>query len=539
MKKISKALSVLCSMTTFACMLGTNPAIAMVRDDGAAAAGDIRQVTKMKEFFEEIAKKEKAAKEEAKAAEARAAAAKAKAAEAKEAAAKTKEAAAKAEAARAARAAEAEANKAITRSRQAAERAAEISKSRQAAERAELEQKVKETTAKEEAAKEALEKARGEFLEAQKENRKATRAAEEAVRAGAAERAEEATEAAARAATVENEKRAAVIKAEKMYRKCAEEARVARDKNMSYQPKDGGKTEKRVPSSLLKKPPVGDSPATDDHDSVVEKMRSPEDTLAWVKATKYDFEIALARIEEISGQDSEFGIGKIFGEMIPRFKGWISRLGELERELFSAIEVVKNKRSDVGVNARVGTLVTSISREVESISESRLECDRTAGRKIVELIYSKNGDLKYLVATRIKLTCPEVWTAGFLSLLKSHGVKELDPKGDWGPIVFYGIMDNMSDMKSPVFCALLAFAECVKQVDEEQNCGLLGNTIDLHIEMAKILDLLFNKVDKPIEGVDEFYKTMDPDGTPSKYGTKKMRFLGCWIRLNSKAVESK
>lgn len=566
MKKISKALSVLCSMTTFACMLGTNPAIAMVRDDGAAAAGEPkpeadgnnRSVADLRKIFEA---KAEAAKAEAEAAEARAAAAKAKAKAKKEEAEKAKAEAAKAEAKakkeeaekaaaraeRAARAAEAEASKAITRSRQAAERAAEAKEAAakaKEAERKKLEQEVEEATAKKEAARKVLEEAEKKERKAKKENQEAARAA-----------------------------RRATAKAREEYEKCSRVERAAIEMSMRFQFENDDTTGRDVPPLPLKKPPVGDSPAkndhdsvvdvpllplkrpasdfpaTDDHDSVVKEVRDPKYTLIWVKSTKKDFEESLARIREISGQDSEFGIGKIFGEMIPRFEKLISRLGKLEETLIDVkTKLIKDKQSDVDVDSDVlaldadedaRVLVNSIFNELKLIGDSRLECNCTAGRKIVELIYSKSRDLGSLIATKPNLICPEVWTAGFLSLLKSHGVKELDPKGDWGPSIFYGIMDNTSDMKSPVFCALLAFAECVKQVDEEQNCGLLGNTIDLHIEMAKILDLLFNKVDKPIEGVDEFYKTMDPDGTPSKYGTKKMRFLGCWIRLNSKAVESK
>ena len=542
MKKISKALSVLCSMTTFACMLGTNPAIAMVRDDGAAAAGEPkpeadgnnRSVADLRKIFEA---KAEAAKAEAEAAEARAAAAKAKAKAKKEEAEKAKAEAAKAEAKakkeeaekaaaraeRAARAAEAEASKAITRSRQAAERAAEAKEAAakaKEAERKKLKQEVEEATAKKEAARKVLEEAEKKERKAKKENQEAARAA-----------------------------RRATAKAREEYEKCSRVERAAIEMSMRFQFENDDTTGRDVPPLPLKKPPVGDSPATDDHDSVVKEVRDPKYTLIWVKSTKKDFEESLARIREISGQDSEFGIGKIFGEMIPRFEKLISRLGKLEETLIDVkTKLIKDKQSDVDVDSDVlaldadedaRVLVNSIFNELKLIGDSRLECNCTAGRKIVELIYSKSRDLGSLIATKPNLICPEVWTAGFLSLLKSHGVKELDPKGDWGPSIFYGIMDNTSDMKSPVFCALLAFAECVKQVDEEQNCGLLGNTIDLHIEMAKILDLLFNKVDKPIEGVDEFYKTMDPDGTPSKYGTKKMRFLGCWIRLNSKAVESK
>ena len=125
MKKISKALSVLCSMTTFACMLGTNPAIAMVRDDGAAAAGEPkpeadgnnRSVADLRKIFEA---KAEAAKAEAEAAEARAAAAKAKAKAKKEEAEKAKAEAAKAEA----KAKKEEAEKAAARAERAA-RAAE------------------------------------------------------------------------------------------------------------------------------------------------------------------------------------------------------------------------------------------------------------------------------------------------------------------------------------------------------------------------------------------------------------------------------
>ncbi len=437
MKKISKALSVLCSMTTFACMLGTNPAIAMVRDDGAAAA-EQRKDEENRQRAEEAERRrvilEKLEKDR-------------------------------------------------QRSEEAGRRREESSK-----ELGKLEMELAEVRQRLGKVKQALmtlklsetpdaSKVR-EAIEEEKNQKKEVEEAELRVRE-ATRRFE---------AFKQEEERAAV--------RCIMTETEAFD------------------LGIISCPPVDDY-----------RLWRVRELIGW-NMKKFDENLKTAG--QISRLDHDFGLGAIFEEIIPDLDENLSNLKKLEEE----IRELLSKES----NVHNMEWLRSISYKVRSLIEYYDYRGRNVGEKAIELIYGKDENLQYMVGVkhRNELSHPEVWTAGFLSFLKSHGVEKLNLDIDYGKrygeAMFNELMNNPLDIHNPVFCALVAFAKCIKQNNES-----LSGVIDVYIKLAEVASAVSSIYGRSPykEVVNRFYRTMNPDGTPNEGSVKEIEELEKCIRCGT------
>ena len=437
MKKISKALSVLCSMTTFACMLGTNPAIAMVRDDGAAAA-EQRKDEENRQRAEEAERRrvilEKLEKDRQRAEEA---------------------------------------------GRRREESSKELGK---------LEMELAEVRQRLGKVKQALmtlklsetpdaSKVR-EAIEEEKNQKKEVEEAELRVR-----------------------------EATKKFEALKMEERRAVERNIITEIE-------AFDLGIISCPPVDDY-----------RLWRVRELIGW-NMKKFDENLKTAG--QISRLDHDFGLGAIFGAIIPDLDENLSNLKKLEEE----IRELLSKES----NVHNMEWLRSISYKVRSLIEYYDYRGRNVGEKAIELIYGKDENLQYMVGVkhRNELSHPEVWTAGFLSFLKSHGVEKLNLDIDYGKrygeAMFNELMNNSLDIHNPVFCALVAFAKCIKQNNES-----LSGVIDVYIKLAEVASAVSSIYGRSPykEVVNRFYRTMNPDGTPNEDSVKEIEELEKRIRCGT------
>lgn len=258
------------------------------------------------------------------------------------------------------------------------------------------------------------------------------------------------------------------------------------------------------------------------HDS--EKIR---EAIEAVKRAEKELELELEKIECFSNRDIMLDLGEAF------------KLGEHDlKEKLRELKALRKKLEEVGfkkepLDDHTRKLLDSASNVEESSREFIVGRRRKIGKYVIKLIYFKFKNLEFFVRGeyRNNTSHPDVWAAGFLSLLDLYHVAK--PDESYYIPMYDAIVNNEFNTNSPVFCAFAVFAKFVGQFNDLllHEVGEY-DLIDFYIKMAIVSDVTWMK--DPSNSTDAgkavnkcYREDMIPYGIP---GEDSVREINKWAQ---------
>lgn len=254
------------------------------------------------------------------------------------------------------------------------------------------------------------------------------------------------------------------------------------------------------------------------HDS--EKIR---EAIEAVKRAEKELELEWEKTERVSNQDTTLEIGDAFRTGRRVLEEKLIEVKALRKKL----EEVDFKKEPLDDHTR--ELLGSASNVEESSREVIVDCRRTIGKWVIGSIGFKFRNLEFFARReyRNNISHPDVWAAGFLSLLDFYHVAKPDKKSYCIPM-YDAIVNNEFNTNSPVFCAYAVFAKFVGQFNDLllHEIGK-HELIDFYINMAIVSDVTWmkdpsNSTDAG-KAVNKCYKgVMIPYGIPNEDNVREI-----------------